>query len=256
VKFYNFFSQELMSLSHQRLRLIHRRTVWRPTRLGTICIALFFMIPLIWWCLFGESFLSVTERSPANVLVVEGWIGRDGVRAAAAEFRQYGYEFIVATGGLTAAVRWEEGGWSYAEGAEHELVRSGVPQDRIIVAHARDTETQRTYESATAVCQALQARGIRPKAMNVFTYGTHARRSRLVFAKTEEPETEVGIVSWVPSSYKTGPWWRSSDRAKELLTETAGYLFEVFLNSGRDVDSSGKNVSPRLNQHLATRVTP
>jgi uncharacterized SAM-binding protein YcdF (DUF218 family) len=239
VKFYNFFSQELMSLSHKRLRLVHRRTVWRPTRLGTICIALFFMIPLIWWCLFGESFLSVTERSPANVLVVEGWIGRDGVRAAAAEFRQYGYEFIVATGGLTAAVRWEQGGWSYAEGAEHELVRSGVPLDRIIVAHARDTETQRTYESATAVCRALQARGIRPKAMNVFAYGPHARRSRLIFSKVYGPGTEVGVISWAPSDSGAGPWWRSSERAREMITETAGSLFEALLNSGRRSNSPG-----------------
>jgi hypothetical protein len=30
-------------------------------------------------------------------LVVEGWIGDDGIRVAAAEFEQHGYEYIVAT---------------------------------------------------------------------------------------------------------------------------------------------------------------
>jgi len=206
-------------------------------------------MPMALWCSRGESFLSSTERLPANILVVEGWIGPDGIRAAGTEFRQHGYEFIVATGGLTAAERWEQGGRSYAEGAKQELIRAGVPLERIIVAPARDTQSQRTYESATAVWRALQVRGIQPKAMNVFTFGAHARRSRLVFAKVEAQATRVGVVSWAPSSYETGPWWRSSDRARELIAETAGYLYEVFLNSGR-----GSNSSSDWDQQAVTQV--
>jgi hypothetical protein len=243
-----------MFLSHRRLHLASRRTVWCPTWFGSFCFVLLLAIPVAWWCGCGESFLSSTERLPASVLVVEGWIGRDGVRAAGTEFQQHDYEFIVATGGWTATDRWEQGGWSYAERAEHELIRSGVPQNRIIVAPSRDTPSRRTYESATAVWRALQARDIQPKAMNVFTLGAHARRSRLVFAKVEEPETQVGVVSWVPSSYEAVPWWRSSDRAKNLLTETVGYLFEAFLNSGRDSNPSRKNASSDLNQHSVARV--
>ena len=52
------------------------------------------------------------------------------------------------------------------------------------------------------------------------------------------PETEVGVVGWTPSGYQALPWRRSSDRAKELLTETAGYIFEALLNSGRSSWSS------------------
>jgi DUF218 domain-containing protein len=244
-----------MSLPHPRLRLIRRRAVWCPTWSGAICIALLLLIPLFWWFVSGELFLSMTQRlSPANVLVVEGWIGRDGVRAAATEFRQHGYEFIVATGGLTAAERWEKGGWSYAEGAQHELIRSGIPLDRIIVAPSRNTQSQRTYESAIAVWRALQANGIQPKSLNVFTFGPHARRSRLVFAKVEGPETRVGVVSWVPSDYQASPWWQSSDRARDLIGETVGYLFEALLNSGRGSNSTGKSVSSDLNQHSMVRV--
>jgi DUF218 domain-containing protein len=172
-------------------------------------------IPVVWWCSNGESFLSLTKRLPADVLVVEGWIGSDGVRAAAAEFERRGYQYVVATGGLSTARGWGEAGWSYAEGADHELIRSGVPEDRIMVAPSEDAESQRTYESAVAVRRSLAARGIHPKALNVFTWGPHARRSRLVYAKVFQPGTEVGVVSWVPSGYQAVPWWRSSERAKE-----------------------------------------
>jgi hypothetical protein len=76
--------------------------------------------------------------------------------------------------------------------------------------------------------------------MNVFTWGPHARRSHLVFAKVERPETDVGVVSWAPVSYRQVPWWRSSERAKEFLTETAGYVFEALFNSGRSSNSPDK----------------
>jgi uncharacterized SAM-binding protein YcdF (DUF218 family) len=163
---------------------------------------------------------------PAKVLVVEGWIDRDGIRAARTEFDQYGYQYIVTTG-LS----------NHAEMAAGELIRLGVPTEKIVVACATETEINRTYESAVAAWRVLEAKGIHSKALNVFTWGPHARRSRLVFAKVTG--MAVGVVSWTPSGGEAVPWWRSSDRAKELLTETAGYVYEVLLNSGRRFNSRG-----------------
>jgi uncharacterized SAM-binding protein YcdF (DUF218 family) len=225
-----------MFLGSERLRLFQRCTVWFPTFLGLLCILLLLVVPVVWWCISGESFLSSTQRFPAEVLVVEGWIGSDGVRAAATEFGR-GYRYAVATGGVATAKGWGQPGWSYAEGADHELIRSGVPEERIIFAPSRDTESQRTYASAVAVSRALEARGVHSKSLNVFTLGPHLKRSCLVFAKVLGPGTEVGGVGWTPSDYQASPWWRSSDRAKDLLTETAGYLYEALFNSGR---SSGE----------------
>jgi len=36
------------------------------------------------------------------------------------------------------------------------------------------------------------------------------------------------------------PWWRSNERSRVLLEETAGYFFERLLNSGR-WGSEGEN---------------
>jgi uncharacterized SAM-binding protein YcdF (DUF218 family) len=189
-----------------------------------------------WWLLCGESFLSLTQRSPADVLVVEGWIGRPGVRAAVAEFEQRGYQYIVATGGLTSG-RWEDISESYAEMASAEMIRSGVPKERIVVATAKSTESGRTFESAVAVWRSLRADGINPKHINVFTFGPHARRSRLVFAKVDGPGTDVGVIAWVPPGSTDLSWWRSSERAREMLAETTGYWYEVLFNSGRTSNS-------------------
>jgi hypothetical protein len=220
-------------LRPSRLRLVQRRNLWCPTWLGAFCVALFLAAPAVWWFYCGESFLSLTERRPAEILVVEGWIGREGVRAAATEFERGAYRYVVTSGGVSKAEGWTEGGWSYAQGAQQELIRSGVPESKIIIAPAVDVERQRTYESALAVWRKLQSLSIMPKFVNIFTLGPHARRSRLVFAKAEVSKTKVGVISWTPSCDQGVPWWYRSKRAKDLLTETVGYLFEVLLSSGR-----------------------
>jgi hypothetical protein len=225
-----------------QLSLVQRSTIWFPTWLGSFFIASLLLISVAWWVARGESFLSVTRPLPAEVLVVEGWIGRPGIRAAVEEFERRGYQYIVASGGLTSG-RWEDPAASYAEMAAGEIIRSGVPKERIIVATAKYTESHRTFESAVAVWRALQAAGIHPKNLNVLTFGPHARRSRLVFAKVDGPGTEVGVIGWVPPGYVAVPWWRSSERAKELLGETAGYLYEVLFNSSRSSNSPVQDAS-------------
>ena len=184
------------------------------------------------WFTNGESLLASTHRLPADVLIVEGWIGREGIGAAVTEFEHGGYQYIVSTGGLTSG-RWDDQPESYAEMAAREMIRLGVPKQRIIVATAEYTESHRTFESAVAFWRALRVSNTRPEAVNVFTFGPHASRSFLVFAKVLGSEMKVGVIGWLPPDYKTEPWWRSSERSRNLLEETVGYLYEVLLNSGR-----------------------
>ena len=215
-----------------RLRLFRRRTILCPTWAGSLCIAAIFSILVAAWINYGEAYLELTQRLPADVLVTDGWIGRKGLAAAVEEFERGGYRFIIASGGLTSGP-WEDKPSSYAEMASGEMVRLGVPKERIIVAVSENTESHRTFESAVAVWRTLRNAGIKPKALNVFTLGPHARRSALVYAKVSPQGVKIGVIGWLPPEYKTEPWWRSSERSRALLEESAGYLFEVLLNSGR-----------------------
>ncbi|MBV9275584.1 MAG: YdcF family protein [Verrucomicrobia bacterium] len=215
-----------------RLRLFQRRTILFPTWAGLFCVTAILCLFVAGWLRYGEWYLAETRRAPADTLIVEGWIGRQGIRAAVDEFRRGGYRYLVAAGGLTSG-RWEDQPTSYAEMAAQEMVRLGLPKERILVATAEMTEAHRTFESAAAVWQTLRRAGITPRAINVFTLGPHARRSAMVFGKVNSGGPEVGVIGWMPPEYKTEPWWRSSERSRELLEETVGYLYEVLLNSGR-----------------------
>jgi DUF218 domain len=207
-----------------------------PTIAGLVCLVAILAAPVIWLCLRGESFFSLTRRLPAEVLIVEGWIGKDGIRAAAAEFERGGYQYIAMTGGPTEN---QQDPSNYSEMVEKELTESGVPKERIIIAPSGPGERQRTFLSAVAAWRALQERGIRSEAINVLTLGNHARRSRLVYAKVYAPDTLVGVIAWAPPDYKAEPWWRFGRRTKCFLKEVVGYPFEVLLNSGRTSNSPG-----------------
>lgn len=219
-----------------RLRFFRRCTILFPTWAGSFCLGVILFMLVAAWLTYGESYLAVTDRSQADILVLEGWIGRQGIRAAVDEFERGGYRFIVASGGLTSG-RWEDQLESYASMAAQEVMRLGIPEERIVVARSANTENHRTFESAVAVWRTLQERGIKAMALNVFTLGPHARRSALVFSKVSSPGVKVGVIGWVPAEYKDEPWWQSSDRSRELLDETVGYFYEVLLDSGRRSNS-------------------
>jgi uncharacterized SAM-binding protein YcdF (DUF218 family) len=181
----------------------------------------------------GDAFLAVTGPVPAEVLVIEAWIGIEPIKAAAKEFREGGYEFLVATGDVTDD-RWSTEHWPYPDLAARVLLEAGVPEEKIILASAGEVKKHRTFAAAAAALKALSDQGIMPEAINVFTIGPHARRSRLVFAKTFGSTTKVGSIAWTKPRDRHLRWWESSSMAREMIVESIGYFYEVLLDSGRD----------------------
>lgn len=216
-----------------KLALVQQRTLWWPTSLGWACLAAFSVVPGgLWW--FGaEAFLAQSRpQAGASVLVVEGWIGYEGLDAAKEEFLRGDYSVLVATGGPTES-RWAVTRSNYAEMAGRELLRLGLPEEKIWVARSLNDDSRRTYGMALAAKSVLLDHGVVPKGINVFTLGPHARRSRLVYAKVLRPLSPVGCLAWLPAKERNRPWWVSSERSKDLINETAGFLFELMANSGR-----------------------
>jgi len=209
-----------------------RRTIWVPTWLGCLTLLAGFAVSVIWWWFRAESFFSLTERQPEEVLIVEGWIGIEGVTAAKEEFVSGNYTWIVTAGSLTGT-RWDVRRWNTAIEASKILRGLGVDPARIIEAPAGESLSQRSFAAAEAVRERLKEKGMAPARLNVFTLGVHARRSRLIYAKVLGSPTRVGVIAWISPKDRQLPWWKSSDRAQELLKETVAYPFELLLSSGR-----------------------
>jgi hypothetical protein len=215
------------------LELYRRRTVLWPTWKGWLLFLFFLVVPVTVWAWLGESYLARTERVPADTLVIESWIQADGLHAAAAEYRSGGYRHLVITGGMTGS-KGTLRRRSYVAIAQKELVDAGVAEDEIIAGHMPDVENQRTHSMAVGVQRALHERNVHPTSINVFTAGSHARRSRLVYARVFGSEVNVGVISWTPWERSAGvPWWKSSERTLDLIKESLGYPYELLFCSGR-----------------------
>ncbi|MBV9392690.1 MAG: YdcF family protein [Verrucomicrobia bacterium] len=228
------------------MKLFSYRKVLFPTSFGWFLILLIVFAPISAWLFYGEAYLSPSNGSSAEILVVESWIGLDGIRAAVREFEENHYQLIVAVGGERLG-KWDHYDVTFAEMGEKALLSFGVPHDQVIVAESRNSPTQRTYEEAVAARDALEAKGLTPLAVNIFTMGPHARRSQIVFGKIFDKQTKVGVIAWQDPACKNLPWWSSSERAREMLTETAAFIYELFFNSGRSPDlMDGKNSPTKM----------
>ena len=207
------------------MRLVQRRTLWWPTWKGWLLLCGLILLPPIVWGIWGERYLAASSKAEgAEVLVVEGWIGRVALAGAAEEFEQGGYEKIIATGCWS-----EERDWSFAQVAARELKRQGIDPSLITEVPLGKVDRQRTYETAKAVAAGYAGNG----AINVFTRGPHARRSGAVYRKVFPEEIRVGRIGWWSPEDKEKNWWDSSSRTKEFMTESVGYWIETLFDGGR-----------------------
>lgn len=182
---------------------------------------------------FAHTFLSVNHPVAANVLVVEGWLPDYALEEAVQEFKEKGYEHLVAAGGPMPQGHLISGYDTYARIAGATLLKLQIPKEKLIEAPAAMTYRNRTFESAKAVRAKLRELGISVQGLNVVSEGPHARRTRLVYRKVFGRETIVGVIAIRSMDYEAERWWRSSEGMITTMSEGIGWLFESLFSSGR-----------------------
>ena len=69
------------------------------------------------------------------------------------------------------------------------------------------------------------------RKVDIYSLGTHSRRSWLLFQYVFNPDIAVGIVSIESRSYDSGKWWKSSSGVRSVLSETIAYFYARFIFS-------------------------
>ena len=169
------------------------------------------------------NFLSVNSPAGAPLLVVEGWMPGYVYREAAARFRQGGYQKIIAAG--VARDDADDAPDARTDFGVDDLVKAGVPRDRIELATASAKQLDRTFHSAEAVKHVLLDQGMRSGAVDVLTVGPHARRSRLLYEDALGDGFVVGIIALDDRRFDIQHWWRTSEGVRRVVDETVAYLY-------------------------------
>ncbi len=224
-------------LSQMHRKLFARKECWVPTTRGwalLLGIAFGFLASIA--CTV-DSFLAVNKPVAADVLVVEGWLPDSSYSAVLQEFRRGSYKYVITTG-LTLPEGWQSSPvyQSAAELAAANLAASGLPTNVVVALPAALDARDRTYYSALAVGQWLKARRHPLMAVNIYSLGPHARRTRLLYQKALGRDVKVGIFAGPDDSYDPKHWWSSSYGFRKIVGETFAYayarvLFHPFGNS-------------------------
>ena len=206
-----------------RFPLLRRRQVLLPTAWGWLFIVACAAIAAL--LAAQHAYRLLAPNAPvagARVLVVEGWLDPADLDQAVGALRAGHYERVVTTGG--PIVGWEAAsGWkNYAERAADYLRRHGVVGVPVDAVPAPLSLQERTFLSAVMFREWLRTHAPQVQAIDLYSAGPHARRSRVLFQMGLGPQVEVGVMAAEPRSYDARRWWTTSQGAKAVLGEVIG----------------------------------
>lgn len=205
----------------KRVSLFTRRQVWLPTVYGWLLLLLVGFASAVLLRSSLYAFLAPSDPAGADILVVEGWLAPEELDQAIELFRKGKYERIVTTGGAMSG--WP--GLNHAKVAADYLTRHGIQQDKIAFAPAPKSPLERTFLSAIVFGKYAQQTGIKLDAIDVFSAGPHARRSRLLFQMALGNKVKVGILAARPEAFDPDAWWQSSTGVEQMFFQSFGYVW-------------------------------
>ena len=207
------------------LALFRRREVWLPTLWGWLLLLLLAGAAVVVLGLSAPGLLALDApaRGPdgtgARTLIVEGWLNDTELAQAVAAFKRGRYERVITSGGPIEP--WiDVGNWgNFALRAAAYLRAHGVNEVPVIAVPAPDTKKDRSYLNALTVRECAQREGLALTAVDVYSVGVHARRSRAIYRMALGDGVEVGTLAARPGDYDDERWWASSTGAKTTLNE-------------------------------------
>lgn len=201
------------------MRLLTQRTIWLPTIWGWLALLLLSGAALVVAARNLYPFLALNAPAGARVLVIEGWMDREGFDQAISAFRKGGYEHAVVTGAPFEQWAKSEGYATAADRGAEYLLAKGLPQAKVAAVPSPASRRDRTFLSAVAVRDWARRSGLELTAIDVFSHGAHARRSRLLFQHAFGPGVRVGVLA-ASSRGVDEDWWRTARGAREMLDQT------------------------------------
>jgi hypothetical protein len=244
------------SVKHSILKIMalvffRRRVIWLPTIWGWLALLLVGVAAIMIVARNLHSFLAQNQPVGSRILVVEGWMNPEGLDQAVAAFRSGSYERIVTTGGPIES--WlESRQTTFAELAADYLKRHGLPDASVTAVPTPLSVEDRTFRSAVSVREWTMRSGLTLDGLDVFSSGTHARRSRLLYQLAFGPNVKVGVFAARSSDYDADGWWRTSTGARDILDQAIGLLWVKCFFWPRTQDSFVEQGNRRIDARRAS----
>jgi hypothetical protein len=220
---------ELRGTARRCFGLLQRKEVWALTWRGRLLLLLLLVGGVFGGLLGVHPFLATDSQIKSGILVVEGWIPEYAITNFIAQNPHY--ERIYTTGGPTLTDRHsKDDSDTYASVCLQRLLLAGVPRHKLQMVPCWVSRRDRTYACAVALREWCRTNNVTLHSFDIVTMDVHARRSRLLSEKVF-PDAKVGVIPLINEEYEPDRWWKYSEGVKEVLAESAAYLYARFLFS-------------------------
>lgn len=206
-----------------------RREMWAITKKLWV-VALMVLIIAMLLITNIHPFLAVNAPIKTDILVVEGWLPDYAIESAIAEFKKGKYRQLITTGVPLSKGYYLAEYKNYAELTAATCIALGFDKDKVVAVPAASVVKHRTAASAIALRDWLAASAIKVESINLYSFGTHARRSWIVFKEVLNPEIKVGIISAETQDYDPQEWWKSSEGFRTVIGEIIAYIYARFVD--------------------------
>jgi hypothetical protein len=159
------------------------------------------------------------EKAP--YLIVEGWAPDYVLEKAVDYSKEVPVKRIFATGVPIDTGTYLTEYRNHSHLCAESLAKMGVNRQLICEAPSTVVRTERTRAMAKALKEILDAENIpaADRRINLFTLGTHGRRSRRIFQDVLGSDWKVGVISVPNADYDPQSWYRQSAGAKTVVNE-------------------------------------
>jgi hypothetical protein len=116
---------------------------------------------------------------------------------------------------------------SYADQALRLLVENGVYKSRIISisSESPNNASNRTLSHALSVKKWKETTKFPLRSINIYTKGTHARRSLMTYRKVFGDDVNIGVIAMPSYNYDPSRWWMSSMGIQSVFYETFALIY-------------------------------
>ncbi len=210
------------------LTTIRKRRVLTPLGWVTLSMAIGFILVLV--ILFVHPFLAPTKPVEGGVLVVEAWAA-DYALEVKELFEKGKYKLIVIIGRKYGADHPLAHYRNSANWTVSKFKDRGIPEGKIVpIWITIYPRKDRTYHKALVAKKRINEVGFTQASIDVVSFGTHARRTWLLYEKAF-PSVDVGVIAITPDSYDTSRWWLFSEGVRNVISESIAYLYARFIFS-------------------------
>lgn len=190
-----------------------------------ILLAVFFICLLV--LILGiHPFLAKDRPVDADVLIFEGWIIDldDSIDEAIQEFNNGNYRYLIVAGSDLLISEKNENYRTYTEFVKAQFSKHGFDTSKLFTVNVPSVQKNMNFTIALSTKIWMVQSGIETEAINVFTFGVHARKSEVVFKQVFEPEIMVGVVSAEPAHYNPKYWWMKIIGIKWVYYDALKYI--------------------------------